>query len=107
MSPKEVAFIPYYCVIICLSEGGAGCPSLIPVQHRPLVGHQVSYLNIQFETKYLSNLINHSHSCNWLAEVDGWMQANQLRSGPWIYFTGNIKPDNHLAYSGYIHNGMF
>ena len=50
----------------------------IPVQHGPLVGHQVSYLNVQFETKYLSNLINHLHSCNWLAEVDGWMRANQL-----------------------------
>lgn len=76
MSPKEVSSIPYYCVIICLAKGGALCTFLL--QLCPLTGHQISYPNIWFETKYLSNLINHSHSHNWLAEVDGWAIANQL-----------------------------
>ena len=53
-------------------------PSSLPFSNVHLLATQVSYLNIQFETKYLSNLINHSHSCSWLAEVDDWMIANQL-----------------------------
>lgn len=53
-------------------------PSSLPFSTSHLLATQVSYLNVQFETKYLSNLINHSHSCNWLAKVDGWMVANQM-----------------------------
>lgn len=37
MSPREVALIPYYCVVIYLSSGGPLCIPL-SVQHCPLVG---------------------------------------------------------------------
>lgn len=77
MSPKEVVFIPYYCVIIYVSRGGL-CVPPCPIQHRPLVDHQISYPNVQFETRYLSNLINHLHPRNWLAEAHGWTRASQL-----------------------------
>ena len=53
-------------------------PSSFPFNTIHLLATQVSYLNVQFETKYLSNSINHLHSCSWLAEVDGWMRTNQL-----------------------------
>lgn len=78
MSPKEVAFIPYHCVIMYLFGGRGSVHPSLPFCTVHLLAIQVSYLNVQFETKYLSNLINHLHSHNWLAEVDGWMIANQL-----------------------------
>lgn len=53
-------------------------PPSLPFSTVHLLAIHVSYLNVQFETKYLSNLINHVHSHNWLAEVDGWLIINQL-----------------------------
>ena len=69
-----------YSILLChciFILGGSVHPSF-PFSTVHLLAIQVSYRDAPFETKYLSNLINHLPSHSWLAEVDGRMIANQL-----------------------------